>query len=365
MEKEWLAISRTFSVETFLTPLNRSEELAKVVAGIDRFSPYEPKFVFNPVPNELVDVVSSFGSRLLSDGYWWDILRTEVDRVRMMLSALASRSPAEITAASSFLYGLPSPEVLTLARTVLSEVQRVPHEEAECDSIGHLDAAETRDHLLRALMRAGLSEWNVVVEPSMNSRMSVRSAARLVRVRGDVKLTKAELRRLVVHELGTHVVRAVNGALQPGVFFEVGFPGYLSTEEGLASHNEMAHGVSDGATRRRIALRALGVDMAVGHSFFETALFLAKFTTSAEAVEISMRVKRGIESGAADGTYSKDHVYLTGEAAVRSLLTERPDDEPLLSIGKVGVREIPMVREMLELGHLVPPRTSVRSFLAE
>lgn len=74
------------------------------------------------------------------------------------------------------------------------------------------------------------------------------------------------------------------------------------------------------------------------------------------AFDIATRVKRGFVDTAQPGAHTKDMVYLQGYLAVKAHLAENPDDLPLLMLGKFALQHLPLVREWLAQGLLVPAR---------
>ena len=180
--------------------------------------------------------------------------------------------------------------------------------------------------------------WAVVIVPHMSARMSVVPLRREVRVSRAASFLTAEVSRLAVHEIATHVARSVAGYAHVHPMLAIGLhPHHLHDEEGLAVWVEGELGVSSDESLRTYLLRALAVQCALEGSYLDTYALMRKYTSAEQAAAITLRVKRGIASTSAPGAFTKDHVYLTGSAAVSKYLASDRSGLAALFSGKVSL----------------------------
>lgn len=155
------------------------------------------------------------------------------------------------------------------------------------------------------------------------------------------------IKRLTVHEIGTHILRAENGKQQPFQLFVHGFPDYLATEEGLAVINEERFGLLSNYQIKQYAARTIAAKMAQTKGFREVYDYLVNFLGPGEVFKIVLRAKRGVEDTSKPGGYPKDFVYLKGYLALKELIGDRKDngafvDSLVTSLyhGKIGIDHI-------------------------
>ncbi|MGC4805484.1 tyrosine/phenylalanine carboxypeptidase domain-containing protein [Micromonospora sp. DT233] len=335
-----------------VTPLNLAAARARFLAAYPAVGASDPVFEYAEPPADPTDALREAADLLPAGPPWRALLEDQIEIARQAYQALCSRSPAETTAYALRQYGTPDETVLSAALRDLAVVQSP----ADTEHGGATWPAEQARAVLAAVLdRAGLATWSVQVREHMVARMSVLSSQRRVSVRADAVFGTSELRRLIVHEVGTHVFRSANAERQPLGLLAVGPPGYLSTEEGLAAWHERAAGLLSPEVRRRYALRYLACHAGLEHGFRAVVDRLIEHTDVAEAFEITARVKRGLIDTSAPGGFIKDQVYFGGLMETGNCLNQHPDAYDLLMASKWPVRHIPLLRELRADRLLLPP----------
>jgi hypothetical protein len=245
------------------------------------------------------------------------------------------------------LYPTPPERVITLARRILSQPQ--PRER----SVERTFRASDQLRLVTARLRQyNLPDWRVEVKANL-SGTNTDPTNRVVNLRGDLTYSMEEMKRLVVHEVDTHVLRAANGYCQPYRLFAVGaVPSYLMTEEGLAVVNEERMGYIDHARTRLYAARVVAA-MSAATSPFSTVYAEMRdlHFSHVDAFVIAKRVKRGLSDTSCPGGYIKDHVYLWGRVLVEEFVLSGGDLSRLY-VGKIALEHVPFVEDL----GLQPPR---------
>jgi hypothetical protein len=340
----------SIDVVRYTAPLNRDTEKQQLFASHAAGKIYNPQFSYNLPPSGWEQPLYKFLSELQPDENIWEhwIYQDVVFTLDLMRAAV-TRDPVLTTEATVKVYSEPSANLVQLAYEALA---KLPLELEPCT----IPSEDMATRMRKALTEAGLTDWCVIISNAMSARISVRSVDKQVQVNKESLFTATELKRLLVHEIGTHVFRSVNGDLQPLRLLRFGLYSYIVTEEGLANYHEACYGVQSVADRRRYALRVIAAYMSLNHSFYEVFRELVQHTTLDEAFDIVARAKRGFTNTSLPGCHVKDKVYFEGFRQVSAHLERYPDDYSLLMCGKVALSMLPELRNLRENSLLVQPR---------
>jgi hypothetical protein len=318
-----------------LEPINSMVEKAKMAE-----SPrYDPRFEYADQPHDklrrLGDELKALEIEPVGVGQFFLEARDYLVK-RLRLRASLGRSDAW----AEPLYPMPTVHVMQLARSLLVE----PRPKTAVDK--PFDAAHAVRMIDARLKQYGINDWKVAAQPNL-SATNTDSANRVISIRSDVRYTLEEIKRLVVHEVDTHVLRAANGYSQRYRIFAVGaVPSYLMTEEGLAVVNEERMGYIDIPRTRIFAGRVLASSRAVDNPFHEVYGELRDYGfTHDEAWVTTKRVKRGLADTSAPGGFLKDQVYLWGRLLVEEYVLGGGDLSKLY-VGKIALEHLPRVHEL-------------------
>jgi uncharacterized protein (TIGR02421 family) len=289
------------------------------------------------------------------------IFRAQRQYLDRQVSLLEDRGSDAFLPTSLQLYGGVEDELFNLAESVLTTIRERGLARGDCEvaPVPCLDAAAFADRARRELARyrQGAEEHD-----PLGATVSVRDDVPGVLVShggllvgAGVQIPERRVEALLQHEVGTHIVTAVNGAAQPLRLLSAGLAGYEETQEGLAV---LAEFVVDGLTADRLATLAARV-VAVGRllsgaTFTETFhdLHDAHGLTPAQAFRVTMRVYRS-------GGLTKDAIYLRGLNRLLRHLADGHSLDPLL-VGKVPLDYVPVVQELRWRGVLRAPRLQPR-----
>lgn len=334
-------------------PLNRDVEFERFLQHWKAGEPYDPVFEYANVDLAAnLERIEEMRSHVDDDSPWAVALLRDLEGMRLTLDGLASRHPEAITAASVFIDGGIDEDSVRVASEILE--QSPP----PADQATRVEAADARDALRAGLQLLSLHDWTVHVEAAMSADMSVIGAERRVQVRQGTTFSIDAIRRLLVHEIGTHVLRSANGSAQPLRILGLGLAGYMATEEGLAAYNEERFGLTDAAVTRKYARRVLATERALSAGFGEVARTFPD--DDPESVfAMMLRVKRGFVDTSAPGAHVKDKVYLEGLLRVRELAAESPSAIDQLMVGKVSIDQLPDVEVGIGFGWIQQPSISL------
>lgn len=212
------------------------------------------------------------------------------------------------------------------------------------------------------MFKDSLTEYgfNTKIEKSSKiiSQVMVLNSRKKILFRPDAKFTHKEVKALVEHEIGVHMVTTTNSNLQKLKIFNLGLPVNTRTQEGLAILSEYLSGNITMKRLKKLAYRVLIVDMMCsGANFMECFNFLygTYLKDRDEAFSIVARVFRG-------GGFTKDYLYLSGFVEVLRFWENNNNLEPLL-VGKMSLGFYNTINEMIEREMIQKPKFVTHSFV--
>lgn len=251
--------------------------------------------------------------------------------------------------ASAAEHGMPDLGLIDRARTILETSQEVEHSPAMVPDTYLVERT------IAALETHEISGWSVELSASMGARMSVNGARRRVRVRSGTRFTVRDVDRLLVHEVGGHVMRWVNADDQEEPLAALALGSTVLTEEGLALWMEDHHGLLAPTSLRTYACRVLAVDLSSRAGIYDVARTLTEFLSLTEAAELAVRVKRGMRNPDCPGGLAKDWGYLGGLIAMNELYDADPEGHALLRGVKWSVSHLSLAKQLASQGKLREP----------
>lgn len=204
---------------------------------------------------------------------------------------------------------------------------------SEVDSRHRSDDAADPKSLLGVLRREiGRHRLPIRVEVRDDLSSTAATGDGVVLVRGKIWLNARDAERIAHHEIFAHALPRVRSRAHGGIF-ALGSAGAADDEEGRAICLEERAGYLDANRRLALARRHLAALSARnGASFVEAVRMLeAQGTPLDAAIDLGCRVFRG-------GGLAREIVYLTGYVRVKRAFERRPELEPMLAAGRLGVR---------------------------
>ncbi len=183
---------------------------------------------------------------------------------------------------------------------------------------------------------------------------SVEPSKRMIALKRRERFSKDYFKRLAIHEIGTHVLRAENASLQELGMFLHGTANYLETEEGLAAFNEYDSGLMTSSILRNYAGRVIAVDQSSRHGFLKTFKHLKDHFSDETAWKLTLRAKRGLVNTGSKGGYTKDVLYLRGFIRLLEFSRDGGNIDDLY-VGKISLEDMDLVSQI----GLVPSRYNI------
>ena len=276
------------------------------------------------------------------------ILRECRDEIGDLIRMVLDVGTPQFLPTSLRVYGAPDDDLVALAHDLVAHLDRQSDDEAAQEIVGATAFA--------AAARAQVKAYHAL-SPDVPTEVEVRddvgslmvSRGRLL-VGSNAAIPEPRVHALLAHEVGTHVLTYANGCAQPLTQLRHGLAGYQDLQEGLAVLAEWLVGGLTAGRFRVLAARVLGADaLAGGADFVETFRQLHGETGLSEraAFGVTLRLYRG-------GGLTKDMVYLRGLRDLLAHLAAGGAFEPLF-VGKMALRHLPAVQDLLGRGVLFPP----------
>jgi uncharacterized protein (TIGR02421 family) len=333
-----------------VNPSNLESEKEKVLKDCD----YNPQFEYGEAGYDFDEIQYKLHSVDEHDSPFGKLINlkrnTYIDKCEM----LQSRGTRKFSVFCKKIYGMPSREVLDRSVSLLSLESKEEPKIVNSKQARHTIQAEINHY------KFGYS----VLTKQMSASAMVLVAKKIMFIKDNFSFSNNYVKRLLIHEIGTHVLRAENGRAQPFMMFFHGFPNYLSTEEGLAVVNEERFGLLNNVTLKDYAARAIAVQMTVNKSFSQIYNYFLDYFPPTTAFRIAARVKRGISDSSRPGGCTKDHVYIDGYIKVKKYLENEGNLDSLYA-GKIGLDDLSRLPDIpgLSKPRYLPKNQSFKSLL--
>lgn len=360
--KEVTALLEQLRLPTALvfTPLNLQAEKKKFFSS----DTYEPYFKYRIVKNNNAEILDKLSKvEVISDvdprisKFYIDLVASKKEANALMHAVGNNQRVTEI---SKERFGMPS-EILfrnsaRVLRGVVKNYHLAKNEEKAKDVLGYKEIVKVFDGVFEEL---GLDGWEVyrsINIPKNGIKVGVKRKQVLVNEK--MEKSKFRLRKSIVHEVGTHVLRSVNG-INSG-FTALGnanLVSYLDVEEGLATWNENEMGLLTESGLKKKAALVYAIKIGEDLSFRQLYNVLLGFFPKYAAFDLTYRVKRGLADTAKPGIYTKDIVYFRGYRRVLKKLESDKSLYSLLYSGKIDFKQCNWVREgLLPKARIVPTK---------
>ena len=311
-------------------PLNHQQERERFF----RSNTYNPVFTYNKCDN-LDNIRELLLDIKTNNDEIGCIFKKKTEELLMIIEMMASVGTRKLTDISKSLYGVPDKRLVSKAWKLIAI--------NDAQENVFLSSRQVAVRLKNAINKYGFT-WEVK-EREMAAKACVSTTDKILYIKKDCFYTAKFLKRLIVHEIGTHILRYENGSKQPYKLFSLGLKDYISTEEGLAVVNEEIHNCLTRSTLKTYAARVIAVDKAQKCSFREVYNSIVPFVGKDNAFDITLRVKRGLGNTMWPGAFTKDHIYLKGYFDVKDFLNAGRDMRKLY-YGKVALQDIDNVEHV-------------------
>jgi len=343
------------------TPLNLEIEKKKFFDS-DTYNPY---FKYRIVKNsnekvleELskVEEISDIDPRVSQ--FYIDLIKSK-EQANELMHAVGNNQ--KVTDISKDRFGVPSEKLYRNAcrvlRSVVKNYKLVKSPSLSKENFLKYDDIVTIFDLV--FEELGLNDWKVYKSLNISKNgMKVGIKRKQILVNPEIQKSKFKLKKSIVHEVGTHVLRSINGFNSNfSALGNANLPSYLDIEEGLATWNESEMGVLTELGLKKKAALVYAVKNGESMTFRELYNCLLAVFPDYVAFDTTYRVKRGLSETAKPGIYTKDIVYFRGFRKVKKALEANSSIYSRLYSGKIDLKQVVWVEDgLIPKAKLVPTK---------
>jgi hypothetical protein len=262
---------------------------------------------------------------------------------------------------------LPSEETINLSRgqtlADLGHLVNISQTEGEADAPVIKQAFES------ALQEIRSEGWQVVINPDKAS-ISVNQEQHAVNIPPSRRLSPANLKGLILHEIGTHVARREEGERSRLLLLGLGLDRYEGGEEGVATvrqqafeekledfaglEGHLAISLAEGLDGTPRDFRQVYEILRRYHAMAELAQgkdsASAQKTAAKKAWDRCIRTFRGTDCQTPGAAFTKDIIYREGNIGVWELIRSNPAEMKRFNVGKYDPTNSRHIWILTELG---------------
>ena len=357
-------------ISLVFTPINLDVEKKKFFAS----DSYEPQFIYRVVKNKNNEIFKNLASlKEISDvdprisDFYINLIQSKKDSSDLMHSVGDNEL---VTDLSYKKYSRPSGKLFrNSARVLRGKVDTykiVDVKKTKSEDMLRYD--DIKDVLYFVFEKLGLEGWSV--EKSMNiakNGAKVGIKRKQILLDPNIERSKFKLRKTIIHEVGTHVLRSVNGANSGfEALSKANLSSYLDVEEGLATWNESDMNLLTLKWLKKKAALTWAIYIGEELTFRELYNSLLGVLPKFSAFDTAYRVKRGLGDTSYSGIYAKDIVYFRGFKKVSRKLAEDPAIYEKLYAGKIDFNQCQWVDEgLIPKAQIVPSKEMWKDIFKE
>lgn len=353
IDRELFHLVKDFELLNYVNPINVAQEKKKF---FDSKCTENPEFVYRPINVDAFDLkrrLHRLDVHNIQDvniqGLYEGAINAYVDRVDMLSTLGSSRFMYN----SLRYFGEPNETDIANAKFLIHLPEVSEEEKSPQRMLNVQDAVE--------MFKASFDDYGfqgkIEISKNMVASAMVLNQKKKVVLKKGATFSPKELRFLVHHEIGVHMVTTMNSNDQPLKIFNLGLPVNTLTQEGLAVLAEYLSGNITLKRLKELGLRVIAANMLVkGFDFKKTFRRLVNDykVDVDDAFYVTTRIYRG-------GGFTKDFLYLRGFRDIYQFWKSGKDLGPLL-IGKTSLEYYDTITEMIERGILNPPKYITKPF---
>lgn len=300
----------------YLTPINYTEENDKFKEAYLNNRIYQPQYKYRLRSIDYDALHSIIDNINIPNNLYGDLYKKLIDNIGFEIELYKNiGSDEHFTEASTKVNGVPNEIYIGRAYADLNIEKVVDKKD--------LLSKDVREVLKKCLEEYSF-KWKIIESDTMASKVTVDSNQKKLYINSKQSYSKNDIKRLSVHEISTHILRAENGRKKEFNIFCDGTFGSLSTEEGLAVYNEYISNSINANMLKLYAARFICSYNIDRQSYYEMVKEIEPSIGLDNAIYVVSRIKRGISNTGKPGGYNKDFVYLQGYYDVSEAIRKDP-----------------------------------------
>ena len=341
-------ISRSFDFLLSVSPINTTDAFEQFMGDKCR---KPPKFRYRPLtvnPEQTKRALYAIDVHAAEDPVLEQLFSEKRRELDLQLLLLQQRNSEDFKHASILQYGPVKGPLLELAKAILADIAPGSRPASDTTALDcHAVESAAKTVIARYRKQAPAFDADVCLREDIGMGLMVSGTQLLISTA--TRLPRGRLDALLQHEIGVHVVTAINGNRQPLGIFGAGLASYEGLQEGLGVFAEF---LVDGLTDAR--LRLLAARVVVVDALLTGASFVESFRLLRNAHEFSPRAAFNIVARVyRSGGLTKDAIYLRGLLQVIEYVADGGELDPLW-LGKIAEHHLPVVAELRQRGLLRP-----------
>lgn len=324
-------------------PLNFSEEISKFEINNN----YNPQFVYGDFSEQYQQFKKTLKKINYDETDLGQLFKRKSQELELQLELIMARGSQEFTNVSSRLFGIP-----TLSE--IAEITAIPNYSKPPKIFNKYSSLELKAIFEETLNDYGLNDWRVAISDKILARCITNKNKKIL-IKSNSIFSEERVKALIIHEIETHLLTAENGHRQKYKLFNYGFANYLATQEGLAMHNVLSNSDLKSEEGHKEKLTE-SIHLSQTMSFAELFNDLRnKNLTQKSALDICIRVKRGMTDTSQGGAFTKDYSYYSGKKIIRNFLDQGGDLRDLYH-GKYNLSDLPVIKtiSLFQIPPLLP-----------
>lgn len=324
-----------------LTPVNLKEEMAK----FDKDNTYNPQFIYNQDYENIIEHLQNLSQIKTDDSILGRIFQVKIEEIINTLRLIEHIGTESLNDFSFKIYPKPTQVEIDTARTLLINKDRY--------SKGKKYYSDQRTAKIFSdfLKKNNLNNWKVQIKENMIAACSVNKSNTIFIKKGS-KFHENRIKKLIAHEIETHIFTAENGKRQPYKIFQHGTANYLTTQEGLAIYNQ-ERSLDIFPNNYFAAGNMIACDVALNNSFAESVHILTTEKKLGEkaARNLTLKTKRGLSDTSKKGGIAKQAIYTRGALMIDNFVKQGGNLSELY-IGKIS---LDILDDCKKINSLNPP----------
>lgn len=321
-----------------LTPNNLKEELSK----FEKDRTYNPQFAYNNDFEENIALHDILKNIKVDDSPLGQIFSAKINELDNLLRTIEHIGSNNFNEYSGRIFSQPTKEEYEHA--LLLKENRKKYKKGK----QIYKDKKTAKIFTEFLKEASLSNWKVQIKENMIGQCSVNKNNTIFIKKGS-KFHETRIKKLIAHEIETHIFTAENGKRQPYKIFQYGTANYLETQEGLAIYNqEKALGYEE--DHYYAATNLITCYICMNHSFAESFDILTNQFNIApkKATQYILKTKRGLGDTSQVGGYAKQSIYTKGALKIEQFVKNGGNLSDLY-IGKITPEILSLCKQIPSL----------------